>query len=211
MSYLRRPELLSKQFLNGLAALKENLDKAKLPDVTSKQFFTELAEEALCVCGRPISVNEREHILLHTDQYLGNDVSGLINAMKQDIDTAINSNNDQNTFADTLANLSKASDNYFSIDTELQALQLNALEDTGSDVTTLRKRLEDLNADKTKLEETLDHINTPPKIEDNESVLSLPSLAKQLKSTRELIADITETVELRAKIDIINNMASVPS
>ena len=79
--------------------------------------------------------------------------------------------------------------------------------DTGSDVTILRKRLEDLNADKTKLEETLDHINTPPKIEDNESVLSLPSLAKQLKSTRELIADITETVELRAKIDIINNMA----
>jgi DNA sulfur modification protein DndD len=207
MALLRRPELISKQFLNGLANLKENLDKAKLPDVTSKQFFIELAEESLCVCGRPIGHNEKEHILLKTNQYLGNDVSGLINAIKQDIDLAINSREEHNLIDDSLAKLRVASNNYFTIDTELQALEQEALEDTGSDVTVLRSRLVELNTTKTKLEETLEHINAPPKTDDNETVISLSSLEKQLKNVRQTIAEITETVELRDKIDIINKMA----
>lgn len=207
MSYLRHPELLHKQFLNGLTALKENLDKAKLPDVTSKQFFIELAEEALCVCGRPIGHDEKEHILFQTSQYLGNDVSGLINAMKQDIDVAINSTDDQKLFSTSLENLRKASNDFYDIETELELLERNALEDTGADVTNLHEKLTALNTKRNSLEQALDLINAPPRADDNESVISLPSLDKQLKNVRELIAEITETVELRDKIDVINRMA----
>lgn len=209
MSSLRRPDLINKQFLDSLIALKINLDKAKLPDVTSRQFFVELAEGKLCVCGRPISHIEKDYILSQTNQYLGNEVSGIINSMKLDIDAATNLHDDQNKFDNSFIELSNAEKQYHSIQTELQALEHRALSELGTDISPLRDRLTTLGKVEESLQELLNEINRNARADDkdNETCVCLLALEAQLNDTRKNIAEITETVELKEKIDIINKMS----
>ena len=51
---MRDPHALSLSFANWMLALKDGLDKVKLPESAAREFFEDLAGEADCVCGRPI-------------------------------------------------------------------------------------------------------------------------------------------------------------
>ena len=82
MSVLRSPAKVHGRTLNRLHALGERLTQLKLPKTTSKEFFRELAEQADCICGRPVTPEIREAILARSEIYLAEDQVAVINKMK---------------------------------------------------------------------------------------------------------------------------------
>ena len=62
MQAMRSPCALHEQFGASLKALKAHLDRLKLPENTSAQFFQELLEEENCICGRELNEAARERI-----------------------------------------------------------------------------------------------------------------------------------------------------
>lgn len=85
MNALRLPHALHPQLAVRLKDLRDNLDRVRLPENTSIQFFAELIEEDQCICGRPMDDHAKEQIRARSEQYLDEDDSGVINALKHDI------------------------------------------------------------------------------------------------------------------------------
>ena len=85
MTALRLPHAVHPALADRLTDLRDNLDRVRLPENTSAQFFEELVEEDECVCGRPMDEAAREQIRARAERYLDADDSGVINALKQDI------------------------------------------------------------------------------------------------------------------------------
>ncbi|PZP39256.1 MAG: hypothetical protein DI601_25540 [Azospirillum brasilense] len=79
---IRKPQYLSSRFTAGLQALRENLEKLKLPENAAKEFFDDLAEADYCVCGEEMSDARRTAILARRDAYLGKEDQGVLNAIK---------------------------------------------------------------------------------------------------------------------------------
>lgn len=89
MGLIRQPQVLTNQFCADLKELKHQLDVLKLPESTSKQFFTELLTEEVCICGRPMTEAAKAEIGKKSKAYLGDEVSGFLNALKADIDMMV--------------------------------------------------------------------------------------------------------------------------
>ncbi len=79
------PHAIHPNLAGRLMELRDSLDRVRLPENTSAQFFEELVEEKDCVCGRPMDEAAREQIRARAERYLDADDSGVINALKQDI------------------------------------------------------------------------------------------------------------------------------
>ncbi len=85
MTALRLPHAVHPALADRLIELRDNLDRVRLPENTSAQFFEELVDEDDCVCGRPMDEAARQEIRARAERYLDADDSGVINALKQDI------------------------------------------------------------------------------------------------------------------------------
>lgn len=85
MTALRLPHAVHPALATRLTELRDNLDRVRLPENTSAQFFEELVDEAACICGRPMDEAARAEIRTRAEGYLDADDSGVINALKQDI------------------------------------------------------------------------------------------------------------------------------
>ena len=95
MSALRLPHAVHPDIANRLRDLRDNLDRVRLPENTSTQFFKELVEEAECICGRPLDEEAKEQIRTRAERYLDAADSGVINAIKQDISRYTGTSTDQ--------------------------------------------------------------------------------------------------------------------
>lgn len=83
---MRNPHSLSSSFATRMITLKDSLDRAKLPESAAREFFEELADEAECVCGRPIDDDTiRSHIKGRAKRYMGSDDVSLLNQLKGDV------------------------------------------------------------------------------------------------------------------------------
>ena len=85
MTALRLPHAIHPDLGERLKELRDNLDRVRLPENTSAQFFEELVDEEECICGRPMDEAARDEIRARATGYLDADDSGVINALKQDI------------------------------------------------------------------------------------------------------------------------------
>lgn len=79
---MRSPQNLLPAFAKAIAELREGFDRVRLPENTAREWFVELSEEELCICGRPLSDEERNHIRAHAHQYLGSSDVALLNQIK---------------------------------------------------------------------------------------------------------------------------------
>src|SRR5690606_17765977 len=70
---MRDPFAVSPAFASSISELKAGLDRVKLPDSAAREFFNELVEEPVCVCGRPIDEDIKEAIRNRASQYLASD------------------------------------------------------------------------------------------------------------------------------------------
>jgi hypothetical protein len=82
LNSIRNPASLGTRNLERFEALASKLQRLKLPDTTASEFFKELAEEELCVCGRVITESERSAILSRAETYLAGGQTEIINQVK---------------------------------------------------------------------------------------------------------------------------------
>jgi len=83
---MRNPRALSSSFAEEMIDLRANLDSVKLPERSSREFFTELArDEEKCICGRDLDEEHREIIRERAERYLGSDDNAFLNNMKEEI------------------------------------------------------------------------------------------------------------------------------
>jgi len=70
---------------NKLNNFKERLDKYGLPGRASREFFVEISKRDKCICDREIGPVEKETIIGNMDEFLREDETAILNAMKTQI------------------------------------------------------------------------------------------------------------------------------
>lgn len=209
MTVIRQPHLLSQPFGKALVALKLNLDKAKLPDATSRQFFVELAEEINCICGRQIGPAERTHIAEKAKQYLGEDISGVLNSMKQDIGLLVATPDTEIvTLPQAMQTLVTAVDEFQKVKTRRQGLEEKLIVEGGDEAKRLREQVVALQREQKDLEELVEEMERAPTDADDEKTVCIAWVERQLSSIRKKIAEITGTVDLRKRTDVIKDLVA---
>lgn len=82
MDCIRKPYNLQLDIHTRLKGLVDNMRALKLPKTTAKEFFRELANGDMCICGRCITDRERKIIRARAEEYLGQDSLIVVNAVK---------------------------------------------------------------------------------------------------------------------------------
>ena len=82
MNAFRSPVRLSSTIRARLNDLGTMLTDARLPKSVSSEFFSELANREVCICGRPIGDEERAAIDKRKERYLAKDQIAAISTMK---------------------------------------------------------------------------------------------------------------------------------
>lgn len=205
MARIRQPHLLHEAFAQSLSELKLQLDRLRLPASTSSQFFSELLEEEECICGRPLDSHSREVIGKRRELYLAEDTSGILNALKQDIHDLVQQDGNE-TAADLtqkLEQLEQAVSVSKFAETAVRVLEQELI-DSGDDELRVWTEERDLKTRrKQELENFLRDIKRAASSSDDEKTFCLASLKKQLKEAGDDLAEITGTLELRAKTDVL--------
>lgn len=97
------PCFIHPAFSHGLRRLAASLDRLKLPGPWSKIFFTELAEEAECICGRALDDTCRVHLRERAKEILADETSNFMNTLKEDIRQL--GSREEGSFADRVGTL----------------------------------------------------------------------------------------------------------
>jgi DNA sulfur modification protein DndD len=209
MGVIRQPHQLSALLGNALVSLKLNLDKAKLPDATSRQFFVELAEEVSCICGRPIGEAERKHIAEKARHYLGEDISGVLNSLKQDIGLLVATHDKEAiSLPVAISALADAVNESQKTKTRRQALEEKLIGEAGDEAKRLREQVKAQQEEKRKLADLIAEMERAPIEGDDDRTVCIAWVERQLALNRKQIAEITGTVDLRRRTDVIKDLVT---
>ena len=210
MDCIRKPHVLHGDFAAALEVFRLSLDKAKLPESSSRQFFLELAEDPECVCGRPIGEKERLAIREQADRYLGDDIAGVINAMKSDITQYAVGGfaQDNSQFKKSMKALEAAEEELLSSVTATESVVSESLAE--GDQEALLKDQDELTKARLSLETVQDDLEEMERAAtdaDGEKTVCLKAIQRQLKEIRAKIAEISDTVGLREQLDAVEALA----
>jgi DNA sulfur modification protein DndD len=211
MSLIRSPHLLDEGIGGALLAFRDSLDRARLPETSSRQFFQELIEEPQCVCGRPIGPDERVAITQHASRYLGDDLAGVINSIKSDIANSLEGRqaSDRREYLDAVGALRTASKEYHDANTALEALKAEAYRDEESEesLRVIQAAIVTKNQQISDNEDLINQIERGAQAGEDETTHCLASVRKQLREIKEKIAEISDTVRLRQEVEAIQQLA----
>jgi hypothetical protein len=196
-----KPFSFSKENLYGLKNISFKMKELKLPKTTSRQFFNELAEQPVCVCGREITENEKYVIKEKASEYLGDDQIGLINAIK----TEIRNISDNNELEIEINELSNITSNKDKLTTEKQRIKTKKAEQ--GDI-----ELEKLQDEESKLENDIEHLkNELEKLETTSQKTihkyglndknNIYLCQKEYDKIKEKYAEATGTIDLMYKAE----------
>lgn len=79
---MRVPSKLSPSFHEDFTTLLEHMEIIGLPKSTSKEFFSELAEQDTCICGRDLDEKHRQDIRDNAKKFLSDEDVGVLNSLK---------------------------------------------------------------------------------------------------------------------------------
>jgi DNA sulfur modification protein DndD len=202
---IRRPQNLSPRFTAGLQALRDNLEKLKLPENAAREFFDDLADADHCVCGEEMSDSRRAAILDRRDSYLGKEDQGVLNAIKGAIkDTA---GGDPSSYREQLdkqlGRLRDAVRERDLVQGELDALERRRLEGGDEELTAMKGKLDDFEDEIAKAEARLTEIDADDDGGRGDDTHSLKALGKKIKRAEDLVAEATETRDIRVKTKVL--------
>jgi len=215
MAAMRMPHALHPQLGAQLITLRDNLDRLRLPENTSAQFFDELVREAECICGRTMDAAAQEEIQNRAKRYLDADDAGVINNLKGDIERFVDVSGEEEEVghADvaTLASrLGKATRREKTAEQQVRALKQQQIDAGDEQLGVWQAQLERLEADQRTVLALIANIEGPGDAaeSDDTKVLSLSLLSKRLEEAEGRIAEITETVRLREQSELIQTILS---
>ena len=202
---MRNPHSLSSSFASRMITLKDNLDRAKLPESAAREFFEELADEAECVCGRPIDDDTlRAHIKGRAKRYMGSDNVSILNRLKEDVADLVGTETDSHEvkLKQKISILNNARSEEENLKTARDAIKNKAvaddpeLEKVEKEINKLENTLSELENDLRKFEDP----DTSRKIED---IWGIQALENLLEDAEHKLAKATNTLELKAKGDLL--------
>lgn len=210
MQTVRLPYAVHPSIPGALVELKRNLDRLQLPENTSSQFFEELVQEPLCICGREMTEESRKEIQVRAKQYLGTEEAGVINALKKDIDQ--------------ITALSDEPSGYQRVLAHVQSLNASVRERQQAEgiVRTLKQQLIDQGDEQVRKwegelqtsQERLKKLETLLKSmaaagddsEESDDTLSIALLTRRKAEIDAKISEITKTVELHEQTKLIRKI-----
>ena len=206
---IRNPQALHPKIGEALNFLKDNLDRLRLPENTSAQFFEELADSELCICGREMSPISSEYIRSRAKDYLGEKEIGVINEIKADIVKYFVGDQDVHPHDEMISlrdGLQLARTKARKADQKLRTLEAKLIEAGDSSLQGWRNSLEIAKAEQVKLKNALSELSADTLNGDYRSSRSLPFLQRVLEETDQRISEITKTVGLRQRTNIIKEI-----
>jgi len=157
MAALRSPAQVAPAVRERLQRLGDQLYTLKLPESISREFFTELAGEDQCVCGRPISDHERGVIVSRSGRYLAEDQISVINQMK----LALRDNpSDGRAYVVACEDLEARQRERQTLNHRKDRLEREMLADGGERLTALAEERDRINAELRTLVEALERLTT---------------------------------------------------
>ncbi|KMS81717.1 hypothetical protein ACH49_01725 [Streptomyces leeuwenhoekii] len=201
---MRSPNVLSPVFARKLHDLKVGLDRVKLPESAAREFFTELAEEELCICGRPIDEHIRVAIRSRAEQYLGSDDVTLLNSMKTAIQDAVGNNHEsaEEELRSKLQSLGDVMEDERSARNEVDLLQRAAAQDDPA-VREASEEIKRLEATLSSIEHSLEKFVNG---DTSENTHDVNVLLERVQEAEEDVAEITKTMTLKRKRDVLRKI-----
>ena len=212
MAELRWPHALHTGLSDQLNELRANLDRLRLPENTSAQFFEELLNEDECICGRPMSEAAKAEITQRASRYLDADDAGIINALKRDISQFIVANADPQEDAGHFRvqrlseELRGAARQARVADQQLRSLARQLIQDGDDELAAWQQEHSRKQARLNELNELITSIEGPGQLEDDETTMSLARIEKMIGEKNAQIAEIRGTVELRRQTEKIADL-----
>lgn len=213
MSALRMPHAVHPSLATQLTSLRDNLDKLRLPENTSAQFFEELVSEDECICGRPMDASSIQEIKARASRYLDADDAGVLNALKKDIERYAGSEASEEEEGDH-ARIQRLCDELTgAVRKERRAEQqvrvlMGQLIDAGDRQLDEWQRQHQIGAERlTELTDIVDSIEGPGEADEtDEKTMSLSLIGRRLKEKNDQIAEIRGTVHLRRQTEMIKDL-----
>lgn len=204
---IRTPYNLSASFGIEVLELKNNLDKVKLPESTAKEFFYELSKEKYCVCGRELDEQHRKSLEERASHYMGSDEMNFLNIMKSEITNQIidEPKTYEENFKNNLKSYRKAIQDRQKAKTDLEALE-EAIIGGDSTILDAKQKKDELESNISVLEEDIKKYKSKDDSQDDDRTFSIEVLEKRLVEAEKKLAEITKTVSLKKKTDILNQI-----
>lgn len=204
---MRLPVALSATFATEVLTFKNSLDRAKLPESAAKEFFEDLVNEALCVCGREMDAKARESVKERAAQYLGSEEVSLLNALKSDVDQYLGGNSEE--LRDEIGRLTKE----IAEETRRRQHCRNELEVAKHSVSaddpelgSAQERINSLEIQVKGVEEEIEKYENPDERYKDENTLGIVVLQRRLDDAERKLAEITHTIELKEKRDLLEKI-----
>lgn len=209
MGLLRMPLALHPRFAEQLVQLKDNLDRLRLPETSSAQFFDDLVRDPECICGRPMTEGARIEILKRAKGFLDYDESGTINALKHDISRFVtpSEEDDRHTqLKHALAALTSAKRQQREAQQTLNVLTKKLIDAGDQELEGWKAALDKLTPELARCKQALLDIDATSEEEGGGPILSLKLVEKKLHEVTARIADLSKTVELKNKTGVLNKI-----
>ena len=206
---MRDPHALSSSFASSMLALKDGLDKVKLPESAAREFFEDLASETECVCGRPIDADIAATIRTRANRYLGTDDVTLLNSMKTAIKDVIGDAPDEgeNDLNMRITGLAKEVECQRDARNDRDALRLEAVQSDPAvksardDIEWLRKQIDDVEGE-------LEKFDSKDQTLSDERTFGIEILDRRVDDAERKLAEITHTLTEKAKRDTLRAIIS---
>lgn len=213
MTALRLPHAIHPALAERLTELKDNLDRVRLPENTSAQFFQELVDEDECICGRPMDQAARDEISVRAKGYLDADDSGVINVLKQDIGRYTGQPGDDvgetgyERVVRLHGELTEAVRRERLADQQIRVLLEDLIEAGDEELQEWQEQEDALEARRKELQELVEKIEGPGVGDSNaETTKSLRVIRREIEVLNGRIAQIQGTVRLRSQTDLVASL-----
>jgi DNA sulfur modification protein DndD len=207
LAILRRPPHVHPRLLERLRFLGDRLFDLKLPETISAEFFRDLADEAKCVCGRPIGEHERTYILTQSHRYLAQDQISVINQMKLALRE---SSGDPEQFSKKVANLQAKLRERQRLKAERDRLEMERIDKGDDALEKLRADLDACNEELGRLEQQFERLTTQDTPRRQQLRLSwesnLPLCDAELKARQDRLDAATHTRKFARKADLMSEL-----
>ncbi len=206
---MRLPAALSGEFASKIMNFKNNLDRVKLPESAAKEFFEEIIEEELCICGRIMDESARQSVKERAAQYLGSEEVSLLNALKSDVDQYVGGATSQlhESIESNIKELVDETRRRQERKNELEAATL-AVSNDDPVLKNAQERMRNLEARLTSTENEIRKYEDLDNGQNDENTYGIPIIERRLKDAERMLAEITHTIELKEKRDILHNIIS---
>ena len=207
LEMMANPHALNTNFASDMFTFKQSLDRVKLPESAAREFFEELAQEKECICGRIIDDDIRCIIRSRAQQYLGSDDVALLNSIKSSIDDVLA----QSLSAPEQALKSKI-DLLISLDSDAQSAQ-NIFDQLSIDAESAdpeakkaKNRIEELETNLNKVTNEISKFYDKDDSLRDDRTYGIEVLEKRKNEAEVKLAEITHTIELKNKRDLLEKI-----